>query len=227
MSEQPEQTTLASRTGHNFLTGLFLFLPVSLTLYIVSVLLDLIGKPVQSIAKEVIRLVYQGSGRPMPDLSAGSLSVLLMIVSALVMVVLLTLVGWLSKRLFGRLLERWFTRLLERIPGLGSLYTSIRQMVDALSGRNKATFRRVVMVEFPRPGSWTFGFVTHEQPAIFSEALGRPVVNVFIPAAPAPTTGVILAVPPEDVRETKLSVTEALGLLMSFGAVMPRQEEKP
>jgi uncharacterized membrane protein len=226
MSEKTEKTTLASRAGHNFLTGLFLFLPVSLTLYIVSVLLDLIGKPVQAVAKEVIRVVYESSGRAMPDLSAGSLSVLLMVVSALVMILLLTLVGWLSKRLFGRLLERWFTRLLERIPGLGSLYTSIRQMVDALSGRNKDTFRRVVMVEFPRPGSWTFGFVTHEQPTVFSEALGRPVVNVFIPAAPAPTTGVILAVPPEDVRETKLTVAEALGLLMSFGAVVPKQEEK-
>ena len=84
--------------------------------------------------------------------------------------------------------QRWFASLLERMPGLGALYNSIRQMVDALSGRNKDTFRRVVMVEFPRPGMWSIAFVTHEQPTIFCEAIGKPVVNVFIPAAPAPTT---------------------------------------
>ncbi|NBS03861.1 MAG: DUF502 domain-containing protein [Verrucomicrobia bacterium] len=149
-----------------------------------------------------------------------------MVASALVMIVLLTIVGWLSKRLFGKLLHRWFATLLERTPGLGSLYSSIRQMVDALSGRNKETFRRVVLVEYPRPGSWSVGFVTHENPAIFSEALGKPVVNVFVPTAPAPTNGFILQVSPEDVRETKLTVSEALGLLMSFGAVVPKLEEK-
>jgi uncharacterized membrane protein len=116
--------------------------------------------------------------------------------------------------------------VLERIPGLGSLYGTIRQMVDALSGRNKDTFRRVVMVEFPRPGMWTIAFVTHEQPTVFSEAIGKQVVNVFIPAAPAPTTGVILHLSPEEVRETKLTVGEALGLLMSFGAVVPKPASK-
>jgi uncharacterized membrane protein len=99
-------------------------------------------------------------------------------------------------------------------------------MVDALSGRNKETFRRVVLVEYPRPGSWSVGFVTHENPATFSEALGKTVINVFVPTAPAPTNGFILQVSPEDVRETKLTVSEALGLLMSFGAVVPKLEEK-
>jgi len=226
MRETPEKTTLASRVGHNFLTGMFLLLPISLTFYVISVLLDLIGKPVQAIAKECLRWFFESSRQPLPDFSSGTLGVSLMVASALVMIVLLTIVGWLSKRLFGKLLHRWFATLLERTPGLGSLYSSIRQMVDALSGRNKETFRRVVLVEYPRPGSWSVGFVTHENPAIFSEALGKPVVNVFVPTAPAPTNGFILQVSPEDVRETKLTVSEALGLLMSFGAVVPKLEEK-
>lgn len=227
MSETPQKTKLGSRIGHNFLTGMFLLLPVSLTLYVVSVLLDLIGKPVQAIAKEVIRWLYEDSQRPVPDLNSGALSIGLVVASALVTFVLLTIVGYLSKRLFGQLLHRSFAKLLERTPVLGSLYGSISQMVDALSGRNKDTFRRVVLVEYPRAGSWSIAFMTHEQPAAFSEALGQPVVNVFVPTAPAPTNGFILQVPPSGIRETKLSVSEALGLLMSFGAVMPKHGAKP
>jgi uncharacterized membrane protein len=98
-------------------------------------------------------------------------------------------------------------------------------MVDALSGQNKEVFRRVVLVEFPREGCWSIGFVTHEQPEIFNEALGRKVVNVFVPNAPAPTAGFILQVEPHQIRETQLRVSQAIGLLVSFGAVMPKSGE--
>ena len=226
MGETPEKTTLASRLGHNFLTGLFLLMPIGLTLYVVSVLLDLMGKFIQPAVEIGLRWLWLNAKQPAPDFAVGLHRHLLVLVSALVMLVILIVVGYLSKRLFGKVLHRWFAALLERIPGLGSLYGTIRQMVDALSGRNKDTFRRVVMVEFPRPGMWSIAFVTHEQPTVFSQAIGKPVVNVFIPAAPAPTTGVILQVSPEEVRETKLTVGEALGLLMSFGSVVPRPDGK-
>ena len=226
MSDSPEKNTLASRLGHNFLTGLFLLLPIGLTLYVVSVLLDLMGTFIQPALKAGLVWLWTYANQPTPDFTVGLYRQLVVISSALGMIFILIFVGYLSKRLFGKLLHRWFGAVLERIPGLGSLYGTIRQMVDALSGRNKDTFRRVVMVEFPRPGMWSIAFVTHEQPTVFSEAIGKQVVNVFIPAAPAPTTGVILHLSPEEVRETKLTVGEALGLLMSFGSVVPKPESK-
>lgn len=226
MGETTEKTTLASRLGHNFLTGLFLLLPIGLTLYVVSVLLDLMGKFIQPALEFGLAWLWHNSKHPAPDFTVGLYRQLVVVSSAVVMICILVVVGYLSKRLFGKILHRWFAALLERIPGLGSLYGTIRQMVDALSGRNKDTFRRVVMVEFPRPGMWSIAFVTHEQPTVFSQAIGKPVVNVFIPAAPAPTTGVILQVSPDEIRETKLTVGEALGLLMSFGSVVPKPESK-
>jgi uncharacterized membrane protein len=226
MSDSSEKTTLASRLGHNFLTGLFLLLPIGLTLYVVSILLDLMGKFIQPAGEFGLKWLWTYALLPVPDFTLGLYRQLVVVTSAVVMIFILIFVGYLSKRLFGKVLHRWFATALERIPGLGALYGTIRQMVDALSGRNKDTFRRVVMVEFPRPGMWSIAFVTHEQPTIFCEAIGKPVVNVFIPAAPAPTTGVILQVSPDEVRETKLTVGEALGLLMSFGAVVPKPESK-
>jgi len=180
---------------------------------------------VESVFQAVFPLFFPNKA-DVPDFKTGLNHALLVLASALVMAVILSGLGFLSKRLFGKVLQRWFAGLLERMPGLGALYNSIRQMVDALSGRNKDTFRRVVMIEFPRPGMWTIAFVTHEQPTVFSQAIGKPVVNVFVPAAPAPTTGVILHLSPEEVRETKLTVGEALGLLMSFGSVIPKPDDK-
>ncbi|PHX58671.1 MAG: hypothetical protein CK522_02970 [Opitutia bacterium] len=225
MPETPENRSFGSRLGHNFLTGMFLVLPLGLTLYIISFLVGLIASPVESVFQAVFPLFFPNK-EGMPDFKTGLNHGLLVLASALVMAVILSGLGFLSKRLFGKVLQRWFAGLLERMPGLGALYNSIRQMVDALSGRNKDTFRRVVMIEFPRPGMWTIAFVTHEQPTVFSQAIGKPVVNVFVPAAPAPTTGVILHLSPEEVRETKLTVGEALGLLMSFGSVIPKPDDK-
>jgi uncharacterized membrane protein len=225
MTETPENRSFGSRLGHNFLTGMFLVLPLGLTIYIISFLVGLIASPVESIFQAVFPLFFPNK-EVMPDFKTGLNHALLVLASALLMAVILTGLGFLSKRLFGKVLRRWFAGLLERMPGLGALYNSIRQMVDALSGRNKDTFRRVVMIEFPRPGMWTIAFVTHEQPTVFSQAIGKPVVNVFVPAAPAPTTGVILHLSPEEVRETKLTVGEALGLLMSFGSVIPKPDDK-
>ena len=226
MSDSPEKSTFASRLGHNFLTGLFLLLPIGLTLYVVSVLLDLMGKFIQPALEVGLAWLWTNAKQPVPDFALGLYRQLVVVSSAVVMIFILVVVGYLSKRLFGKILHRWFATVLERIPGLGPLYGTIRQMVDALSGRNKDTCRRVVMVEFPRPGMWSIAFVTHEQPTVFSEAIGKQVVNVFIPAAPAPTTGVILPLSPDEVRETKLTVGEALGLLMSFGSVVPKPESK-
>lgn len=226
MGESNEKTTFASRLGHNFLTGLFLLLPIGLTLYIVSILLDLMGKFIQPAVEIGLAWLWTNAQLPEPNFAVGLLRQLVVLSSALTMIFILVVVGYLSKRLFGKLLHRWFAVVIERTPGLGSLYGTIRQMVDALSGRNKDTFRRVVMVEFPRPGMWSIAFVTHEQPTVFSQALGKQVVNVFIPAAPAPTTGVILHLSPDEIRETKLTVGEALGLLMSFGSVVPKPDDQ-
>jgi uncharacterized membrane protein len=226
MSPPAEKSSFLSRLGHNFLTGLFLTLPLALTFWVVSILIDLLGKPAKQIALFVLTWVFESTKQPLPNLNDGMTGLALTIASAVVMLVVLTIIGYLSKRLFGKVMHHVFDKMLEKTPGLGSLYNSIRQMVDALSGRNKDTFRRVVLVQYPRVDCWSIAFVTHEQPAAFSEALGRPVVNVFIPAAPAPTSGFILQVPPEDIRETKLKVSEALALLMSFGAVIPKPDDQ-
>lgn len=217
---------MLSRISHNFLTGLLLLLPLGLTLWILSLLLDLMGVYAQPLVEAGVRLVHESLEQAPPSVESGLWRQAVILVSAILSAIFLTIVGFLSKRLFGRILHNAFANLLGRVPGLSVLYGSIKQMVDALTGQNKQMFRRVVLVEFPRPGCWTIGFVTNEQPAAFCEALGRQVVNVFVPNAPAPTAGFILQVEPSQIRETQLGVSQAIGLLVSFGSIMPRPGEK-
>ena len=219
------RTSLGSLVGHNFLTGMFLVLPIGLTFYVVTLLIGLVASPVQSLIQTLLPLFFDEKVK-LPDFQSGPAHIALVLISALIMAVILIILGWLSKRIFGKIFNSWVNNIVERMPGLGALYNTIRQMVDALSGRNKDTFRRVVLVQYPRAGCWSIAFVTNEQPHALSEAIGEKVVNVFVPSAPAPTAGFVLQVKADEIKETKLTVTEALGLLMSFGSVAPQPKNK-
>lgn len=219
------KTSFGSLLGHNFLTGMFLVLPIGLTFYVVTLLIGLVASPVQSLIQTLLPLFFDEKVK-LPDFQSGPAHIALVLISALIMAAILIVLGWLSKRIFGKIFNSWVNSIVERMPGLGALYNTIRQMVDALSGRNKDTFRRVVLVQYPRAGCWSIAFITQEQPTVLSDAIGEKVVNVFIPSAPAPTAGFVLQVKADEIKETQLTVTEALGLLMSFGSVVPQPKNK-
>ena len=225
MPNRSPKTSFGSRLGHNFLTGMFLVLPIGLTLYVVSILIGLVAAPVQTLIQNLLPLFYSENTQ-LPNFQSAPAHIALVMISAIIMAFILIVLGWLSKRIFGKIFNSWVNGIVERMPGLGALYNTIRQMVDALSGRNKATFRRVVLVQYPRPGCWSIAFITNEQPTIFSEAIGENIVNVFVPSAPAPTAGFVLQMRADEIKETQLTVTEALGLLMSFGSVVPQPKNK-
>ena len=105
MGETNEKTTFASRLGHNFLTGLFLLLPIGLTLYVVSVLLDLMGKFIQPALEFGLTWLWHNSKTTPPDFTTGLYRQLVVVSSAVVMICILVVVGYLSKRLFGKLLQ--------------------------------------------------------------------------------------------------------------------------
>ena len=102
MSDSSEKTTLASRLGHNFLTGLFLLLPIGLTLYVVSILLDLMGKFIQPAVEIGLKWLWTYALLPVPDFTLGLYRQLVVVTSAVVMIFILIFVGYLSKRLFGK-----------------------------------------------------------------------------------------------------------------------------
>jgi uncharacterized membrane protein len=123
---------------------------------------------------------------------------------------------WLGRRAFGAI--EW---LSGRIPLVKTVYTLGKQLADALSLPEKGAFKRVVMVEHFRPGVWSIGFVTASIPD--PEEAGHKLLRLFIPTAPNPTSGFVVTVKESNVKETDLSVPEAMNLILSGGMVGPEK----
>ena len=130
--------------------------------------------------------------------------------------------GVLAANIIGERLVRWWHRLLNRIPIVRSIYSSVKQISDTLLATRGQSFRKVVMIEFPQRGQWTLGFVVGSPGATIAAATVADAITVYVPTAPNPTSGYVLVVRPDDVREVDISVDDALKFHISLGVVPPR-----
>ncbi|MEW8431260.1 MAG: DUF502 domain-containing protein [gamma proteobacterium symbiont of Ctena orbiculata] len=139
----------------------------------------------------------------------------------LLSLLILLLTGLVAANLFGRKVVSMWERLLARIPLVRSVYSAVKQMVETMFADKGRSFRKVILVEFPRRGLWTLAFLTSEESGAVQQATGRDVVNVYVPTTPNPTGGYFVLVPKEDIRELDMSVDDGLKMLLSMGAVNP------
>ncbi|MBW9256289.1 MAG: DUF502 domain-containing protein [Candidatus Thiodiazotropha sp. (ex. Lucinisca nassula)] len=133
--------------------------------------------------------------------------------------VILFITGLVAANLFGRRLVKLWEAMVSRIPLVRSVYSAVKQLVETMFADNGRSFRKVVLVEFPRRGLWTLAFLTNEESGPIQEALGRELVSVYIPTTPNPTGGYFVLLPKEEVRELEMSVDDGLKMLLSMGAV--------
>ncbi len=132
--------------------------------------------------------------------------------------VILWVVGALAANVIGRSLLQYAREALEGLPLVRTIYAPVQQLMESLTSPGKAGFEKVVLVEYPRTGLWTLGFLAGDVPR---EAEAAPAHSIFVPTAPNPTTGFMLIVPPEQLRSTELGVEEALKMIVSAGVVVP------
>jgi uncharacterized membrane protein len=147
--------------------------------------------------------------------------------------VIVLLAGLLGGNLFGRTLYRWFEGRMEKIPLVRSIYLATKQISQVFLGQERTVFRKVVYIEYPRPGIFMLGFVTSNWKFTDRSGVESGFVAVFIPTSPNPTTGYLVIVPPEEAIPSDLSVEEAFKVVISGGAVVPEgrgavsNEERP
>ncbi|MBL3599839.1 MAG: DUF502 domain-containing protein [gamma proteobacterium endosymbiont of Lamellibrachia anaximandri] len=139
----------------------------------------------------------------------------------LLTLIILLFTGLVAANLFGRKLVSLWERLLARIPLVRSVYSAVKQLVETMLSDGGQSFRKVLLVEFPRRGLWTLAFQTGTDQGEAQEKTGRDVINVYIPTTPNPTGGYFVMVPREDVQELDMSVDDGLKMLLSMGAVVP------
>jgi uncharacterized membrane protein len=132
--------------------------------------------------------------------------------------IILWAVGGLAANVVGRRMLHNAREAIEALPLVRTIYAPVRQLMEAMTSPDKAGFEKVVLVEYPRTGLWTLGFLAGDVPRADCET---PSHSIFVPTAPNPTTGFMLIVPPEQLRDTELGVEEALKMIVSAGVVVP------
>ncbi len=205
-----------------FFTGLVLCLPLALTAYIVKFLLDLLASPAKDFLVLPVLKAFLKGDRATEILDTVPVHVAVTLASALLAVCVILSFGFISRHLLGRVVLEAFEGILERVPGVNKVYNAAKQMVDTF-GSKAGTFKEVVIVEYPRAGCRSVGFVANRTPAARwggDETDGK-LVHVFVPTAPNPTAGFILLLPETEITSAGMSVAEGMKFIVSCGAFMP------
>ena len=141
------------------------------------------------------------------------------LLAMLLAIVIVTVVGVLARNYFGKRLIAWADNLMLRVPVLNKIYGTIKQLDEAFTSGKKSSFKTVVLVEYPRDGIYSVGFITSEQADEVDKKTGKKCVCVFIPMTPLPTGGFLIVVPEEKVVKLDMSVADGFKYIISIGAL--------
>lgn len=191
------------RLRNYFFAGLFAILPLTITVYIIFVGF----RWVDGILGTLIKRIF---GHSLPG------------VGLLLILILITLAGVVATNLLGRRLVSFLEGLIVRIPVVGNIYGTTKQITEAISSPEKAVFRSVVLIEYPRKGLFSPGFKVGEPPVGIPESpQGVSMVTVFVPTVPNPATGFIVIVPEDEVITLPMSIEDGVKYIISAGVVHP------
>ena len=194
-----EKRSIIVRIRNYFITGVVVLIPIGITVYLTLILISISSK---ILPKEININHY------LPYNIPG--------VEILTALFLITFVGWLSLSFLGKKLLNLFNNILQRIPILRTIYSAIGQMTETFTKTDKGK-KNVVLVEYPRKGSWAVGFATKENTGEITTKTNKKLVNVFVPTTPNPTSGFLLMFPKEDVVYLDMTFEEASKFIVSAG----------
>ena len=201
-----------------FFTGLLLLAPLAITWWVFAWLFESIGGAVKPLFFQIISF-------PEELQAHRGLAIVWNILATLLVIALITGLGWLSRHLLGRYFGALAERFFLTIPGFNAVYTTVKQIVGTFSTANRSLLSKVVLLEYPRKGLWTIAFLTSknrgEPQARIPGPVGQEIWTIFVPTTPNPTGGFLLMVPRAEVIELEMSVGEGMKMVISGGAVLP------
>jgi uncharacterized membrane protein len=189
------------------IAGLLVWLPLAVTLWVLEFLVSTMDRTL---------LLLPGEWHPDRLLGVHIPGFGLLLSLAIVLVT-----GFLAANIIGQRLVAWWEGLLTRIPIVRSIYSSVRQVSHTLFSQKGQSFRKVVMIEFPQRGQWTLGLVVGTPSERIIPSDGAPLITVYVPTAPNPTSGYVLMVRADEAKELDISVDDAIKFHVSLGVVTP------
>lgn len=189
-----------------FISGLLFWIPLGLSIVVIKFFLELVNDivPPEYLPKALFNLdsVVPGSG--------------------IVWVILIIVVtGALVSNFIGRKLVEIWEKILNRIPGFRGIYNALKQLSDTVLSPSGNSFKKALLVEYPRKGMWTIAFQTNDFQGEIAQKIGQELVNIYVPTTPNPTSGFFIMLPKTDVIELDMSVDEAFKFIISTGVVEP------
>ena len=203
MAKIEKKRSIFARIRNYFIVGVVVLIPIGVTIYLTIFLVSISSK---ILPKEINPNHYLPYDIPGVEIATA--------------IFLITIIGWLSLSFLGKKLLNVFNNILKRIPILRTIYPAIVQMTETFTKTNKEK-KNVVLVEYPRKGTWAVGFATKENSGDISNKTNRKLINVFVPTTPNPTSGFLLMFPKEDVIYLDLTFEEASKFIISAGTSNP------
>ena len=203
MAQQEKKRSIFTRIRNYFITGVVVLIPIGITIYLTIFLMTISSKILPKEINPNHYLPYNIPG-----------------VEILTSLILITLIGWLSLSFLGRRFLNLFNNILKKIPILRTIYSAIVQMTKTFTETNKQK-KNVVLIEYPRKGTWAVGFLTKDNEGEISDKTKKKLVNVFVPTTPNPTSGFLLMFPKDEVIFLDMSFEEASKFIVSAGTSNP------
>ena len=204
MALKEKKRSFLARIRNYFIAGVVVLIPIGITVYLTIFLISVSSNILPKEINPNHYLPYEIPG-----------------VEIAISLILITFIGWLSLSFIGKRLLIIFNNILKRIPILRTIYSAIGQMTETFTKTDNKK-NNVVLVEYPRKGSWAVGFATKENSGEISDKTKKKLINVFVPTTPNPTSGFLLMFPVEDVIYLDLTFEEASKFIVSAGTSNPK-----
>ncbi len=202
----------------NFLAGLAVIAPIGLTAWLIWTVVGWIDSwvlPLIPGAYNPVTLIQEYTGITIDIRGLGVATFL----------VFTFIVGWIAKGLIGRSMIKWADQLVLSIPGVRTIYSGLKQIVDTVMSQGERNFDKACLVQYPRKGIWAIAFISTNAKGEVQAKTAHDVVSIFMPTTPNPTSGFLLFVPREDVTVLDMTVEDAAKLVISAGLVYPNPDD--
>ena len=204
MTKSQKKRSILIKFRNYFFAGVVVLIPLGITLYFTLFLINISSKILPKELNPNHYLPYDIPG-----------------VEIIISILLITFIGWVSLSFIGKKLLEIFNNILKRIPFLRTVYSAISQMIETFTKREEGK-KNVVLVEYPRRGSWAVGFATKDNTGEMTDKTKKNLVNVFIPTTPNPTSGFLLMFPKEEIVYLDMTFEEASKFIVSAGTSNPK-----
>jgi uncharacterized membrane protein len=193
--------------------------PIGITVYLTWIFLSFIDTRVNAIVP-----AQYNPFNYIPEVVPG-LEIVKSLISLVVVIVFFILVGWFARNFLGRMIYRMSEYVMHQMPVVNTIYKAIKQIFETVMTSQSQAFRDVVLLEYPRKGVWSIGFVTGRTEGEVQSTTAHETMNVFVPTTPNPTSGYLLFVPRKDLHFLDMTVEDAAKLIVSAGIITPPVRE--